>query len=260
MRILTSEKIYAGIALLTSWSCGFCWAQSDESGPRPPTCAARSTPRVHSDLRVTFRLKSARRQESAVSARGDDNGLGRGPMDMTRADDARGVSPPRRPSRVSTTTGSWSMGSHERPGSETYFGWGKQVAVALKFRTMAQISMRPKDVPHGDVRVHWYFSKTTQAWRRAYVVHAARVRRQHAGALPVLYLQHGAGEDQRGWTNQGRANFIPRQPNCRGPSQADDRGDGAGLRHGAGGGAGVCDSGPWDRAAQSLRAGGGSMT
>ena len=25
---------------------------------------------------------------------------------------------------------------------------------------------------------------------------------------PVLYLQHGAGEDQRGWTNQGRANFI----------------------------------------------------
>jgi enterochelin esterase-like enzyme len=25
---------------------------------------------------------------------------------------------------------------------------------------------------------------------------------------PVLYLQHGAGEDERGWTNQGRANFI----------------------------------------------------
>jgi enterochelin esterase-like enzyme len=25
---------------------------------------------------------------------------------------------------------------------------------------------------------------------------------------PVLYLQHGAGEDERGWTRQGRANFI----------------------------------------------------
>jgi enterochelin esterase family protein len=25
---------------------------------------------------------------------------------------------------------------------------------------------------------------------------------------PVLYLQHGAGEDERGWTTQGRANFI----------------------------------------------------
>jgi enterochelin esterase-like enzyme len=24
----------------------------------------------------------------------------------------------------------------------------------------------------------------------------------------VLYLQHGSGEDERGWTNQGRANFI----------------------------------------------------
>ena len=25
---------------------------------------------------------------------------------------------------------------------------------------------------------------------------------------PVLYLQHGSGEDERGWTAQGRANFI----------------------------------------------------
>ena len=25
---------------------------------------------------------------------------------------------------------------------------------------------------------------------------------------PVLYLQHGAGEDERGWSNQGRVAFI----------------------------------------------------
>ena len=26
--------------------------------------------------------------------------------------------------------------------------------------------------------------------------------------FPVLYLQHGAGENETGWTKQGRANFI----------------------------------------------------
>jgi enterochelin esterase family protein len=63
-------------------------------------------------------------------------------------------------------------------------------------------------VPHGDVRVRWYFSNTTRTWRRAYVYTPAEYDRDRRVRYPVLYLQHGAGEDERGWTNQGRANFI----------------------------------------------------
>jgi len=63
-------------------------------------------------------------------------------------------------------------------------------------------------VPHGDVRVHWYFSKTTQACGAPTCYTPPEYDGNTRARYPVLYLQHGAGEDQRGWTNQGRANFI----------------------------------------------------
>jgi len=46
------------IALLTLLVCGFCWAQSDESRPATSNVRGAEYPRVHSDLRVTFRLKA----------------------------------------------------------------------------------------------------------------------------------------------------------------------------------------------------------
>ena len=65
----------------------------------------------------------------------------------------------------------------------------------------------PKDVTHGEVRLRVYRSKTTGMWSRAYVYtppdyDSARTR------YPVLYLQHGAGEDETEWTHAGRAQFI----------------------------------------------------
>ena len=54
------------------------------------------------------------------------------------------------------------------PGSETYFGYGKQtsgVEVPEKGVDFYEI----KDVPHGQVRAFWYQSKMVGAWRRAYV-------------------------------------------------------------------------------------------
>jgi enterochelin esterase-like enzyme len=93
------------------------------------------------------------------------------------------------------------------PGSETFFGWGRQssgVEVPEKGADFYSV----KDVAHGDVRVHWYYSKTTASWRRAFVYTPADYDRDPRARYPVLYLQHGSGEDERGWTNQGRANFI----------------------------------------------------
>jgi enterochelin esterase family protein len=66
----------------------------------------------------------------------------------------------------------------------------------------------PKDVPHGDLRAKWYLSKTTGAWRRAYVYTPPDYDRNATARYPVLYLQHGAGEDERGWGIQGKVNFI----------------------------------------------------
>ena len=66
----------------------------------------------------------------------------------------------------------------------------------------------PKDVPHGEVRERWYHSATTQDWRRTFVYTPPGYDTDRNTRYPVLYLQHGAGEDERGWSNQGHMAFI----------------------------------------------------
>ena len=53
-----------------------------------------------------------------------------------------------------------------------------------------------------------YFSKSTNTTRRCFVYTPPDYDRDAAARYPVLYLQHGAGEDETGWGNQGRANLI----------------------------------------------------
>jgi enterochelin esterase-like enzyme len=65
-----------------------------------------------------------------------------------------------------------------------------------------------KDVPHGEIRQLRYYSKVTQAWRRAFVYTPPDYDSNARARYPVLYLQHGGGEDERGWPVQGRADII----------------------------------------------------
>src|SRR5438876_1207041 len=65
-----------------------------------------------------------------------------------------------------------------------------------------------KDVPHGEVRALWYHSKVTGSPLRAFVYTPPGYDAKPATRYPVLYLQHGAGEDERGWMTQGRLSFI----------------------------------------------------
>ena len=65
-----------------------------------------------------------------------------------------------------------------------------------------------KDVPHGEVREHWYRSQTNSAWRRCFVYTPPDYDSHPTARYPVVYLQHGAGEDERGWSTQGHVNFI----------------------------------------------------
>jgi enterochelin esterase-like enzyme len=92
------------------------------------------------------------------------------------------------------------------PGSEAYFG-SSWMSSGIEVPEPGVTFYDAKNVPHGEVRVRPYFSKLSNGWRQAYVYtppgyDTGRTR------YPVLYLQHGAGEDERGWTMQGRANFI----------------------------------------------------
>lgn len=65
-----------------------------------------------------------------------------------------------------------------------------------------------KDVSHGEIRQNLYFSKITNAWRRCFVYTPPDYEKNTAARYPVLYLQHGMGEDETGWSVQGKANLI----------------------------------------------------
>jgi enterochelin esterase family protein len=65
-----------------------------------------------------------------------------------------------------------------------------------------------KDVPHGNVLLENYYSSVTESWRHIYVYTPPDYEKNTSARYPVLYLQHGGGEDQRVWIEMGRTNLI----------------------------------------------------
>lgn len=165
-------------------------------------------PAIHADGRVTFRLKAPQAKLVQLNPGGNDNGLGRGPIDMTRSDDGTWT----------ITTAPAVPGFHyywflvdgvmvNDPASETFYGWSRQSS-GIEVPSPDQEFYQVKAVPHGSVRAHYYQSKVTGAWRRAMVYTPPGYEANLKTRYPVLYLQHGAGEDERGWSTQGRMQFI----------------------------------------------------
>jgi enterochelin esterase family protein len=93
------------------------------------------------------------------------------------------------------------------PGSHAFFGGGRH-ASAVEVEEPGSTYYSIQKVPHGQVREVWYDSKVTGTWRHALVYLPPGYDEQTKTRYPVLYLQHGGGEDETGWIRQGRANFI----------------------------------------------------
>ncbi len=93
------------------------------------------------------------------------------------------------------------------PGSLYFYGasrWGSGIEIPAKDQDFYAM----KNVPHGQVREHPYYSKTSNSMRRCFVYTPPGYSKETNKRYPVLYLQHGGGEDETGWSNQGRANLI----------------------------------------------------
>ena len=93
------------------------------------------------------------------------------------------------------------------PGSTAYFGGSRYVS-AVEVPEPGSTYYSIQDVPHGQVRDVWYHSRVTGTWRHAMVYLPPDYETQTKKRYPVLYLQHGGGENETGWIRQGRANFI----------------------------------------------------
>jgi enterochelin esterase-like enzyme len=193
------------IALLAS---GWCGAQTpDDSKPAETNVMGAQYPRIHSDLRVTFRVTAPTAQKVLVQPGGADSGLGAGPYEMVRDD--KGVWTVTTPPAVPGFHYYWLMVdgfAANDPSSETFYGYGKESS-GVEVPEKGVDFYDAKDLPHGEIHVKWYHSKVTGLWRRAYVYTPPGYDGDRT-RYPVLYLNHGSGENETTWPRQGRANLI----------------------------------------------------
>jgi enterochelin esterase-like enzyme len=180
---------------------GLCWGQTaHDSRPASTNVMGAQYPRVHPDRSVTFQLKAPDAQKIQVRL-GKDYDMAKG------ADGVWSVTlPPQVP------------GFHyydlvvdgvevNDPASETFFGSGRESS-GIEIPEPGVDFYNVKDVPHGQVRSLRYFSKYTGTWRHANVYTPPGYDTDLNARYPVLYLQHGGGEDETGWVVQGHVDNI----------------------------------------------------
>ena len=89
------------------------------------------------------------------------------------------------------------------PASDTFFGCNRQVSgIEIPEGSEGDYYRPQMDTPKGQVRSFQYYAKSTGEWRRAMVYTPADYEKGNK-RYPVLYLQHGMGEDETGWSKQG---------------------------------------------------------
>ena len=182
---------------------GFCYAQETGSfHPSETNVWGSEYPRVDSTGRVQIRIKAPDATKVKVN-------FWSGPkVDMVKQPDGFWT----------VTTDPLVPGFHyynlnidgaevSDPGTHAFFGGGRP-ASAVEVPEPGSTYYSAQDVPHGEVREVWYNSKVTGSWRHALVYLPPKYDTQNGARYPVLYLQHGAGEDETGWVRQGHANFI----------------------------------------------------
>ncbi len=179
----------------------------DEGVPASTNVGRAQFPKVHRDQKVTFSLKAPEAKQVQVFT---NYGLGSGgPWNMQRGDD--GVWTLTSPAAIVPGFHYYAFNVDgalvNDPGSDVFFGTGKPTsgieipAAGLDFYDI-------KDVPHGEVRSRWYHSRVTGQPRHIMIYTPPGYDADPSQRYPVLYLQHGGGEDETGWTRQGHANFI----------------------------------------------------
>jgi enterochelin esterase-like enzyme len=92
------------------------------------------------------------------------------------------------------------------PGTQMFYGasrWGSGVEVPAQDEDFYTL----KNVPHGQLREIHFFSKIANGMLENYIYTPPDYDKA-TKRYPVLYLEHGAGEDDHGWSGQGHADLI----------------------------------------------------
>jgi enterochelin esterase-like enzyme len=194
---------------LMSLGTALCLAQTDQSTikedfkPSTLNQPGQEYPQVNSQGYARFRIAAPQAQSVNVSLGG------RGGTPLKKNDE--GV-------WTGTTAAPLDEGFHyyhlsvdggtfNDPGTLNFYGstrWESGIEIPAHDRDFYAL----KEVPHGRVQQVLFPSKSTHSSRRAFVYTPPDYEKDPARRYPVLYLQHGWGEDETAWSNQGHANLI----------------------------------------------------
>ena len=182
------------------------WAQDtkapvDDWKPISYVAPGQQYPQINSEKRAKFRVNAPNAKEVSAT-------IGNPPLTVTK--DADGI--------WTIVTAPLVEGFHyyqisvdgarfADPNTRTFFGSSRWMS-GIDVPSDDMDFFAAKDVPHGTVREQPYFSSVSKAWRRCFVYTPPGYDQNSAARYPVLYLQHGAGEDETAWSVQGRTNFI----------------------------------------------------
>ena len=157
-------------------------------------------------MRVTFRLKAPGAKQVKLEG---GAGLVKEPLEMVRS--AEGVWSVTTPPVVPGFHYYWFLVDGLRandPSSYAWFGYGRETSGIEVPEAGVDFYAAKEDVPHGYVRAQLVSLLHHRQVAQGPRVYSARLRCESGRRYPVLYLLHGAGENERGWIEQGRANFI----------------------------------------------------
>lgn len=162
-------------------------------------------PQVNSQRYARFRIEAPNAQTVRVSL----GGLQRGGFELTKGEGGVWTGVTQKPLDEGfhyyhlTVDG----GTFNDPGTLNYYGgirWESGIEVPARDQEFYEL----KNVPHGNVQQILFPSPSTNSVRRAFVYTPPGYHADPSVRYPVLYLQHGWGEDETAWSNQGRANLI----------------------------------------------------
>lgn len=204
-------RSYISILLTVVVAAGVCVAQTERPAIKEDFVPSRLNqpgqeyPQVNSQGYARFRVIAPQAQSVSASL-----GLGgRGGTVLTKAEDG---------SWMGTTAGPLDEGFHyyrltvdggsfNDPDTLNFFGSTRWES-AIEIPAHDQDFYALKNVPHGRVQQILFPSKSTNTSRRAFVYTPPEYEKDLSKRYPVLYLQHGWGEDETGWSNQGLVHLI----------------------------------------------------
>jgi len=195
------------IILIITLFSGICYAQTaplEDFKPSVLNQPFQQYPQVNSQGYARFRIYAPSADSVRVSL-----GLGgQGGTKLTKADSGY---------FIGTTAGPMDEGFHyyhvnidggtfNDPGTGNFYGsqrWESGIEIPAKDQDFYAL----KDVPHGHMQQVLFPSKSTNTSRVAFVYTPPGYEKGKT-KYPVLYLQHGWGENETTWGIQGRANLI----------------------------------------------------